>query len=41
LADKEKEKWIPIKQGMFDGSYNTYFETKKKLDEFLSKVRLG
>jgi hypothetical protein len=41
LADKEKEKWLPIKQGMFDGSYNTYSETKKKLDEFLSNVRLG
>lgn len=41
LSDKEKEKWLPIKQGMFDGSYNIYSETKKKLDEFLSEVHLG
>lgn len=40
-ADKEKEKWLPIKQGMFDGLYNTYSEAKKNLDEFLSKIYLS
>jgi hypothetical protein len=40
-ADKEKENWLPIKQGMFGGSYNTYSETKKKLVEFLSEIHIG
>ena len=39
-ADIEKEKWLPIKQGMFDSSYNIYSETNKKLFDFLSKIHL-
>ena len=37
-ADIEKDNWQPIKDGMFDKSYDVYVETKTKVDEFLRKL---
>lgn len=40
-ADEMKDNWEPIKKGMFDGTFNLYEETKKEVDDFLSKIYLG
>lgn len=39
-ADVEKDNWQPIKDGMFDRSYDVYIKTKIKVDEFLSKIHI-
>jgi hypothetical protein len=42
LTESEKlhQNWLPIKQGMFDGSYENFSDTKTKLTEFLKKIYL-
>ncbi len=37
-AEKSKNLWMPISQGMFNGSYEHYLEVKNKSDEFLKKI---
>lgn len=39
-AEQQKNAWEPLKQGMFSGKYETYEETKKLVDDFLSKIYL-
>jgi len=39
-AEQQKYNWEPLKQGMFDGKYETYEEIKKMVDDFLSKIHL-
>ena len=39
-AEFDKDNWKPIKDGMFDCSYETYIVTKKKADEYLSNIYL-
>lgn len=36
-AEQQKNAWEPIKQGMFGGKYESYEETKKKVDDFLNQ----
>lgn len=40
-ADREKDDWLPIKNGMFNGSYVHYVEIKKEVDEFLNSFFVG
>lgn len=39
-AEQQKNAWEPLKQGMFSGKYEIYEETKKQVDDFLSKIYL-
>lgn len=38
-AELKQDNWLLIKEGMFDGKYNTYVEIKQKADEFIQKSR--
>lgn len=40
-GDKEKDEWLPIKNGMFNGSYDHYVSIKKEVDEFLDSFFVG
>lgn len=40
-ADKQKDSWLPIKSGMFNGQYQTFLEVRKKLREHLKQIYLG
>jgi len=40
LADEQKESWVPIKAGMFNGQYETFLEVRTKLSEHLKTVHL-
>jgi len=37
-AELQKEEWLPIKSGMFNGSFEIYSDIKNRADEFLSKI---
>jgi hypothetical protein len=39
-AEIEKDGWLPIEQGMFEGSYAKYSEIKNRTDSFLKKVNV-
>lgn len=39
-ANKEKDEWFPIKNGMFNGSYDHYLEVKDRADKFLRSFHL-
>lgn len=39
-ADIEKNQWEPIKEGMFNNSYEHFLKIKQSLDDFLSKIHL-
>lgn len=39
-SEKLQEDWLPIKQGMFGGSYENFSNAKTKLTEFLKKIFL-
>lgn len=39
-AEIEKEEWLPIKSGMFSGSFDVYTDTKQRADEFLSTLTI-
>lgn len=38
-AETKQAEWLPIKAGMFDGNYNTYWDIKQKADEFIKNSR--
>jgi hypothetical protein len=38
MAEIEKEEWLPIKSGIFSGSFDVYTDIKKRADEFLSSL---
>lgn len=40
-AEEMQDNWPPIKQGMFDGSFDKYAKVKSEVDEFLKKIYLG
>ena len=37
-ADRLKDEWLPIKQGMFGGAYAKYQETVKEAEEYYKNV---
>lgn len=39
-AEKEKDNWIVLKSGMFNGRYENFEDIRNKLDEFLKKIYL-
>lgn len=41
IADKQKDSWLPIKSGMFNGQYQTYLDVRNKLHEHLKQIHLG
>lgn len=40
-AEAMQDNWLPIKQGMFDSSFDKYAKIKSEVDEFLKKIYLG
>lgn len=40
-ADMQKESWLPIKSGMFNGHYQTYLDVRNKLHEYLKQIHLS
>lgn len=40
IADLQKEDWLPLKSGMFNGSYERFVEVRNNLQEFLNQVHL-
>lgn len=40
-AEVIQDNWLPIKQGMFDGSFDKYVKIKNEVEEFLKKIHLG
>lgn len=40
-AEAMQDNWAPIKQGMFDGSFDKYAKIRNEVEEFLKKIYLG
>lgn len=41
IADMQKDSWLPIKSGMFNGQYQKYLDVRNKLHEHLKQIHLG